>query len=270
MRLPLLAVALVLLATRAVPAQQPLKQPMPSSTNLQQQAAELQSVLLSWQKALSGVNKFHVEQASRTMKDVIFSETTHYLGDIKFQAPRQFLVHLTRVDKGKYVPGDFFRVVCTGKASYQFAPKEKVIFVLPLPDKQSGDETIMGFLFPDMKMTEFQGRYQLALAPPPAGYEKYYYFIDIVPTKAEDKQVFSRARLLLNRHNFLPRQLYYVEPNGNQITWDFPKIKTTDASVQPREFDTPTLPARDWSFRQQPVGGPPPVRGPMPPIVPKK
>jgi TIGR03009 family protein len=269
MRLPLLAVALILLGGRAAQAQQPIAQPTPPPAS-PQQAAELQAVLANWQKALTSITKFHVEQAARTMKDVIFAETTYYLGDIKFLAPRQFLVNLNKVEKQKYVPGDFFRVVCTGKASFQFAPKEKVIFVLPLPDQKGGDNTIMGFLFPDMKMTEFQDRYQLTLGAPPAGYEKFYYFIDILPKKAEDKQVFSKARLLLNRHNYLPRQLYYVEPNGNQVTWDFPKIKTADANVQPKEFDTPALPARDWSFRQRVVDGPSTNRPMQQPAVPKK
>jgi TIGR03009 family protein len=264
MRLTPLAIALVLLGGVAV-AQQP-GQPQPTPPpNPAQQAAELQGILMNWQKAMSGITKFHIEQASKTMKYVVpFPETTFHAGDVKFLAPRQFLVDLKKVEKGKYVPTDFFKIVCTGNATFQFEPKDKKIYYMPLPDKKASDDTIMGFLFPDMKMTEFQERYQLSLAPAPAGYEKFYYFLDILPKRPEDRQNFSKARLLLNRHNFLPRQLYYVEPNGNQVTWDFPKIKTTDANVQPNEFAQPTLPTREWQFARRMVESGPPPR--VPPV----
>jgi TIGR03009 family protein len=267
MRLPLLAVAIVLLSGRAAPAQQPLKQPVPQ-VNSPPQAAELQAILSNWQRAFGGVTKFHVLNAVRTMKDAIWNETTFYEGEIKFLAPRRFLVDLKKMDRGKPVPGDMFKVVCTGDAIFEFKPKDKKIYMMPMPDKKANDNTIMGFLFPDMKITEFQDRYQLALAAAPAGYEKYYYFIDILPKRPEDKANFSNARLVLNRQNFLPSQLYYKEPNGSQITWDFRKIKTADANVQPNEFGQPTLPARDWSFARAPENGP----GPRSPVqqAPKK
>jgi TIGR03009 family protein len=260
MRLPLLAVVLLLLGGRFALAQQPIqKQPEPQP-NPQQQAAALEAILGNWQKAFAGVNKLHIKDAKRTMKDVVFVDTSIFQGDIKFLAPRRFLVDLKKVDKGQIQPAVFDRVVCTGNASFQFDPKNKVIFVQPLPDKKAADDTIMGFLFPDMKMGDFKNRYRLTLLPPPPASAAYYYFIDIEPVLPQDKQVFSRARLVLNRSNFLPRQLYYIEPNGSQVTWDFPQIHTSDANVQPSEFNVPTLPSREWSFRQRVAESPPPPR----------
>jgi TIGR03009 family protein len=260
MRHPMLAVSLLLLSSRSVLAQQPNPAQPPQITP-QQQAAALDAILANWGKAVAGINKFHIPQASRTYKDAVIPGTEVYLGDIKFLAPRRFFWDLKLYEKGRVQPETYDRLVCTGTATYQYMPKAKTILQQQLPAKKGTDDTIMGFMFPDMKVEDFRRRYQLALVPPPPPHDQYYYFIDVVPLVPQDKQIFSRARLVLNRSNFLPRQLSYVEPNGSQMTWDFPRILTTEANVQPAEFSAPTLPP-GWSFQQKSSDRPPPPRNP--------
>ena len=76
-------------------------------------------------------------------------------------------------------------------------------------------------------------------SPPPT--EKWYYYIQVVPRDPKDKADFTQARLVLTRDKFLPRQLWFEQPNGNEVTWDFTNLYT-GAALPPSEFGRPTPP----------------------------
>ncbi|MCS7046763.1 MAG: hypothetical protein NZO58_10435, partial [Gemmataceae bacterium] len=58
--------------------------------------------------------------------------------------------------------------------------------------------------------------------------------------------------------NYLPRQLWFLEPNGNEVTWDFPRV-TSPANVSAHDFAHPQLPA-GWTFDTVPLQQNPPPR----------
>jgi len=59
---------------------------------------------------------------------------------------------------------------------------------------------------------------------------------------AADKAEFARARLVINRATYMPRELWFEEPNGNESKWDFPRVQS-NAALPATEFATPATPA---------------------------
>jgi hypothetical protein len=65
--------------------------------------------------------------------------------------------------------------------------------------------------------------------------------VDVTPKDAKDKAEFARARLVLNKDTYLPRQLWFEHSNGNEVTWDIPKAQT-GVTLDRRAFDKPNVP----------------------------
>src|SRR5262249_12120816 len=129
--------------------------------------------------------------------------------------------------------------------------EHKVILVHDMPKPPPGqvaDNNFLAFLF-GMKAAQAKQRYQLKYVPPPAN-DKLYYYIEIAPKDTADRPDVSRTRLVVLRSHLLPRQLWFEEPNGNEITWDFPRI-TAPANLSVLEFQQPTPPP-GWDIRRAP------------------
>jgi hypothetical protein len=106
-----------------------------------------------------------------------------------------------------------------------------------------------------MKAEEAKRRYDLRLA----GEDKNYYYVEILPRYAADKADFQTARLVLTKNTLLPRQLAFVEPNGNRITWDIPIIET-GIPLDRREFEHPAIP-NGWRLVKAPKANTVPAPG---------
>ncbi len=131
------------------------------------------------------------------------------------------------------------KIICTGTYLYKFEPPQKEIRAYELPRPTPGqvaDNNFMSFMF-GMKAEEAKKRYTLTLAKE----DKWYIYVDVAPRFAADKNEFARARLVLNRDSFLPRQLWFEHANGNEITWDIPQLRS-GVSIDRRSFDAPKPP----------------------------
>jgi TIGR03009 family protein len=132
------------------------------------------------------------------------------------------------------------KLICTGTYLYVFVPAQKEIKVYELPKPRPGqvaDEGPLSFLF-GMKAEQAKTRYDLRLAKE----DQYYIYVDIKPRDPDDRTDFQRARLVLNKDNYLPRQLWFEHPDGNETTWDIPRIDNR-APIDRRWFDAPQEPA---------------------------
>jgi TIGR03009 family protein len=166
------------------------------------------------------------------------------------------MLELQRKDK----PEQFEKILCNGSALYQWNPTDKEIRMQPLPQPKPGqvaDDGPMQFLL-GMKAEEARRRYDLKLSKT----DQFYFYIDVLPRFDQDKADFQQARLVLNRDSFLPRQLWFKQPNGNTVTWDIPKIES-GASLNVRDFDTPTPPP-GWKIAQPVAQNPAP---PQPRVI---
>jgi TIGR03009 family protein len=213
-------------------------------------ASKLDEALLKWERAMGNVTSL-AAQCSRTTIDKTYQSTDTYDGVAKYlRVGNHNLASLEMYKRGKR--DVFEKWICSGTVVYEYAPQTKEIRVHDLPKPPPGqvaDDNFMSFLF-GMKAAEARRRYQLTWVQPPPN-DRWYYYIDVRPIQNADKQDFSRARLVLNAATFLPRQLWFEQPNGNEVTWDFPQMQT-GAQVNARDFGQPAVPA-GWRMVRAPA-----------------
>jgi TIGR03009 family protein len=233
MRYPILAVSGALLCGACLLAQQPAapQQPAPNQ-------AELNGILLNWERVMNGINSLEAD-CTRKQVDKTWATTKVYEGKAKFLKPNMARLKMTN----KANPQDFEEYVCSGAELCVYAPQAKVIRLHKLPPPKPGqpqEDNFLSFLM-GMKAAEALQRYQLALLPGTPETEKWYYYIRVLPREQKDKADFTQARLVLLKSSYLPAQLWFEQPNGNEVYWDFTKLYT-GVQLQPQEFQRPAPP----------------------------
>jgi hypothetical protein len=150
----------------------------------------------------------------------------------------------------------------TGTFVYQFVPSSQVIKVYEMKTGQSNQDNFLPFL-QGMKAQDAKARYGLKLLK----IDNNYVYIEIMPRLPEDKADFRMARLVLWNGSFLPRELRFVDVNGNENVWDIPKIQANDAQVTRNTFTAPKLPT-GWKWEKVPMmQSAPAPRNDLPPRV---
>src|SRR5262249_32257012 len=153
-----------------------------------------------------------------TDKDKVFQTASKYAGYAQYMKAgngptAQNLALMEMKVAGKTDVAEKF--ICTGTFLYQFLPAQKEIrrYELPRPKPgQVADDNFLTFLF-GMKADEARKRYDLTLTKE----DKWYIYIEVKPRFAADRADFARARLVLNRDSYLPRQLWFEHGNGNEV-----------------------------------------------------
>jgi TIGR03009 family protein len=230
----------LLATTAAVNAQTPAAKPTTDASAAAN--AKLDQYLRRWEQEMRKIQTLSA-LLNRIDKDKAFERTTKYSGYALYMksgsgptAMNLALLELKRENKTDIEE----KFVCTGTYLYQFAPAQKEIRAYELPRPKPGqvaDDNFLSFLF-GMKADEARKRYTMTLAKE----DKWYIYIDVVARTAADRSDFARARLVLNKDTYLPRQLWFEHANGNEVTWDVPRIDPK-ANVDRRAFDAPKPPA---------------------------
>ncbi len=214
-----------------------LAQP-PQTAPVEPQRDNLDAYLTRWEDAMKTVNTLAVA-CSRTEIDPTYKTRKTYTGTIHFVKPTNFFWHMAAKDK----PTDYERYICTGTYIYQYLPAEKVIKYYPAPkttrDGKLTDDSSLAFLF-GMKGAEAKGRYNLKLH----NVDQNYVYIDVESKNPVDRADFVKARLVLNKDTFLPRQIWFETPNAGEVLWDLSNIQP-NAIIKPEVFATPQTP-KDW------------------------
>ncbi|HEX3147051.1 MAG TPA: TIGR03009 domain-containing protein [Gemmataceae bacterium] len=144
--------------------------------------------------------------------------------------------------------------VADGKYLWQYDYGKKVVLVEELPKDGIGDNMLMAFLFMT-KAADLKKRFDLTIdVDNPERHTDHYLFISILPKSKEDMQDFKKAELVLWKNNkdekfadrwMLPARLWFQQPNGNQIIWEF-QNQSTEKHLAAKDFQAPALPDRDW------------------------
>ena len=232
---------------------------MAATAALAQQAApqavnpgQVDAVLDGWERSLTSLRSLYAD-CERTTLDKVFQTREVFKGTAKYLkalAPGQGSRASLDLHKwtAKGLSNEVYeKYVCTGTYVYAFAPAEKVIRVYDQPKANAGDN-FQSFVF-GMKASEAKQRYELTIPTKPA--DKYYYYVDIRPKLAQDKADFTVARLVIRRDNFLPAQVWFLRPNGNQETWTFPKVGR-DVAIPATTFEQPRL-LPGWKIQRMPA-----------------
>jgi TIGR03009 family protein len=192
---------------------------------------------------MKNVESLQAPQCSRQEDRKTLMVKKTYVGIAKYLRPNMGLLYMSQKDK----PENFEEIIVSGSTFYQFAPLEKEVRQHRLTASKTGlgDDSFLSFLF-GMKAAEAKGRYDLKLL----SQDQYYHYIGVTPRREEDKADFRSARLVLNKDTLMPRQLWFEQPNGDTVTWDFPKIET-GVRLNPNEFAKPALPP-GWKMVEVP------------------
>lgn len=223
--------------------------PLPSASP---QSNQLDVVLANWERAMAEMQSM-VAVLSRTTIDKVFQSNEVFEGTAKFvkgQKPGQGANASLELKK-KNQPEIYEKFVCNGALLYEYAPQTKVIRVHQMPPPRPGqvaDDNVLSLLF-GMRAMEAKKRYKLTHVP---ANDKWYHYIRIEPLMPADKADFTEARLVLFQKDSMPRQLWFQQPNGNEVTWNFERI-IANASVDMNEFNINRLPGPDWRVQQMPA-----------------
>jgi TIGR03009 family protein len=239
MRNSSLALAGVLLLCTALVAQQaaPSTPPaVPLDPN-----NRLDALLMQWEAKMKSVQTLKAT-VRRDREDKVFKTRDSFTGEAKYMKPNLAMLALKRMDRADI----FEKYICTGTYLYEYNLSNREIRVHELPPPKPGqvaDDNFLSFLF-GMKAEEAKRRYELKLVGD--GKDKYYHYIEILPRFPADRADFEKAQLVLTQSTMMPRRLAFLEPNGNQVTWDIPVIEA-GIPLDRREFEKPT-PENGWKL----------------------
>src|SRR6516225_7836041 len=118
-------------------------------------------------------------------------------------------------------------------------------------------ESFLSFLF-GMGAEQAKARYHMThVVPKPP--DKYYHYILVKPKLEQDKSDFIEARLSLYRSNNLPAQIWYLQPNKNEIEWNFSDLQM-NVQIPLKYFQWEEIPGWKTERVQPKMSGPTTVR----------
>lgn len=218
--------------------------------------ARLDQLLQRWEQEMKNVHTLSAEMIRKDL-DKTRGGTEEFTGTAKYMKPNLALLEMQK--KGN--PNVYEKYLASGTFMYAWVPSSKVVRVYELPAPkagQVGDDNFLSFLF-GMKAEEAKRRYDMKLVKE----DQWYLYVEVLPRFPADKADFAKARLVLNQSNFLPRQVWFEQPNGNEITWDVPKI-ASGVNLPREAFQAPASLPAGWNLvrvpRSEPVGQQQPPR----------
>lgn len=212
------------------------------------QDQRLDSILQRWEQKMTDIQTL-AAQLNRIEKDTTFNQTQKFSGFAQYmkvgsgaQAANLALLEMRPEGKNEFSE----KILITPTHLYQYSPSAKEIRAHPLPQPKPGqvaDDNLTTLLF-GVKANEARRRYDLKLV----NEDDYYIYITVAARNPQDKADFTRARLVLNKDTFLPRQLWFESANGSEVTWDIPAIRA-GVPLDRKQFDAPT-PQPGWKMVQ--------------------
>jgi len=234
-------------------------QPMPMQPAPALTEERLDMYLQAWEAKLAGVQTI-VADCTRTELNKTFGTKEEFTGTARLVRPNLFKLDLFK--KGD--PQNFERYVCTGMNLYEYRPKEKLVRVYELPKNAQGqavlDDTYLALLY-GMKAADAKKRFGLKLVKE----DQWWIYISIEPKNPTDKLEFVRGQMVFYAGPpavaMMPRRIWLEHPNGDEVTWEFPKIES-NVKLERTEFVAPAAP-QGWKVvradKPQPNEPRPPV-----------
>lgn len=229
MRTAGLAVAVLLVAGSAAPAQLPA----------------VEAHLRAWEAetaALFGLSAdFSLDRTGADRRDA-------FRGTIKYLRPN--LVRLRIENPGR--AEDFEDYVGTGTAVFEYNGAAKTVTEYPIPPGAgAGGGHLLMDLFAGIKADALARRFEVSVFKEDA----HYVYLDLKPRTATDQAVFTTARIALygpkSKHAYLPAQLFVSKANGEAEHWRFDAkgLRPNPAGTTAKEF-RPADPAPGWTVHK--------------------
>jgi TIGR03009 family protein len=231
----------------------------PASTGQVDRQVWLDRLLQYWQREAARTVKLQAQFEATRKFNNFGGVVKSYQGLAKFmRLPDNaygLLIQLVEKDQ----PQRYERYLCTGTHFYIFRPEEKTVYFHTLPPRKANevpDQGPMSFLF-GISADEAKKRYKMQITQQ----DEWYTYVQIEPLFPKDQVDFLYARLaVLNKPTraipqYYPRQIYWVEPQKVEVTWDMVQLLQNESAtqVERRDFAAPQIPS-GWQLKpiQQP------------------
>lgn len=218
------------------------------------QAQDVATVLRGFEKATGDLQSLYVE-TKRTTIDKALGAKDIYTGYAIIANADGKVGARTRLQLSKVGNPDVFeKFILSWPDLYVYAPASKVVRVQPMLKNRQGpmQPSLLSFLL-GVDAKQALVRYKIE----PDGRDKNYHLLLIEPKAAEDKGEFTMARIAIRRTDHLLGQIWYRQPNGADVTWDFTNLRP-NFKVEPKHF-VPEVP-NGWrvdDLRPKPAVGQP-------------
>ena len=142
------------------------------------------------------------------------------------------------------------KYIVSGDKVFEFVPATNVVRVHHLANIKGNQPGILSFMS-GMTAQQVLARFDMTLVVPSVP-DKSYHYVRVLPKKPADKAEFREVRLSLLRTNDMIGQIWFLQPNGSEVTWNFTTWKI-NTSIPARVFK-PDL--KGWRMEKaQPRGG---------------
>lgn len=231
----------------APPATAPAQAPPPAQPatppGVAPAAPRLDLLLQRWEQEMKGVSTLMAQCAREELNNVNMT-TEVFVGTARYMKPNLAMLETQRKSNGQ----PYEKYICNGTSLYEYRPQNKTLRIHDLPPPRPGsvsDDNFLSFLF-GMKAEEAKRRYDLTLVKE----DENWIYLKVIPRTPADQMDFQEARLVLGSKSFLPRQVWFKQPNGNEVKWDIPQMQS-GVALQAKDFAPPATP-RDWTVQRVP------------------
>ncbi|MBW3542322.1 MAG: PASTA domain-containing protein [Planctomycetes bacterium] len=193
---------------------------------------QLRQILDDWSRSSSQITKLQGEHY-RYVYDMVFEVEKHSQGFFYYEAPDRGRIDLQPVDIRPGTPGarksdktgepyklqsdHAERWICDGEKIWQIEDEKKTADVYPIPEDARGRNIMDGplpFLFglpPDKALR----RFDFTILPRTTEHEVW---LLVKPRLRSDAENWKQARVILDRHTWLPKAVQLLAPSGNEET----------------------------------------------------
>jgi TIGR03009 family protein len=209
----------------------------------------LDAWLGAWQDRMEKISGL---ETKCVLTEIDGAQKSVYTGDASLLKPN-FAKLLLKPQAVPMNPKKVRHFVADGSFLWEYDYSRKIARVEQLSKDGIGDNTLMAFLF-GMKAADVKKRYDLSIdVDDPEKYTEHYVHITIRPKTKEDMQEFKKAELVLWKSKdekfadnwMLPARLWFQQPNGNQIAWEFQKMNI-QKKLLAKDFEAPGFPDKEW------------------------
>jgi TIGR03009 family protein len=204
----------------------------------------LDSLLMKWEKTMTGTESFLAKNCARIEKGKTGTKT--YQGEIRFLKPGYFGLKMVQTQNPKI----YELFVCTGNRLYDYRPQSKRLVIHELPAGKTGAMHGVQQLLLGMTAAGIKRQFDVRLIPGGMQVNPDFVTIEIKPRNIEDKRAFSQVQVVLWAKSMLPRRLTIEQSNGDEVIWDLPNVDT-ETKLKPADFTPPKAPA-DWEQQTAP------------------
>jgi hypothetical protein len=225
------------------------RQPPPEPPS-EQQEDPLRRHLRQWQKEAQQARSLSI-QVKRFVKDKVFHDDNTFVGTALLLGSDHGMLELRREGK----PQDFEKLVYVGNSLYLYSANQKEVHQLTMPANKpwpAPPHLLPPGLF-RARTADVERDFALRLVKE----DQWYVYVEFTPRRRTEQQggllkwtPCNRGRLVLNKANYLPRQLW-MDWGHSETTWDFVRVEV-GGRIDRKAFE-PRVP-RGWKMVRVPTG----------------